>query len=563
MSVEERVSPGHSQPVWDFSGLHGFQFVGASDGAAVAEAPDDEQRRAALTLELDARAARFHQAVDSSIVLSSDGAIRWLGDSVARLAAGDDFLSPRAILLADAAMSEDAQKVALTRLELWLGATIQRLLGPLFALRSLQEGAQPLQDLAAKIAGALGVLEREPVRGVVRNLDQTARAVLRKHGVRFGSYYLYVPSTLRPAARALALQLFCIQKGDEDFAAAAQGLIPMASSGRTSAPPDARVGAETYRVGGFRRCGERVVRVDIVERLADMIRAGSVLRLVGSEAGAPAFQVTSQMTSLTGCSGDSFFSILRALSFESFTVRRSEIVWPAASAPVAAPAEAAAAEVAATDVPVDQAGHAAVESEVADQSAEAAERGTGESAPPPEEPETAAVEDTAPADEHEVATYGAGLEARADEPPETHLEEAAPAVESDVADVEPELSETAAVMEEPAAIEAAEAPPAAPDIADAEAELSEAAAAMEEPAAIQSPEAPPAETDAALSETTADIAAVAAPEAEATTQPAEDEMVIIWRFVRPAAPPRHRHARPFRHKVPAQPERGPQSPGAP
>ena len=237
-------------------------------------------------------------------------------------------------------MSADAQKLVLTRLELWVSATIQRLLGPLFSLRGMQEGSPQLQELAVKIANALGVLERQPVRNIVRGLDQNSRAVLRKHGVRFGSYYLYVPSTLRPASRALALQLWCLQKKDEEFSAAAQGLIPMASSGRTSAPPDVRVGGDTYRVGGFRSCGDRVVRVDIVERLADMIRAASTLRVVnGTPSGPAAFQVTSQMTSLTGCSGEGFASILKALGFESLTVRRGEIVWPAAAAPVAPPAE--------------------------------------------------------------------------------------------------------------------------------------------------------------------------------------------------------------------------------
>ena len=345
MSVEERSSPGNHEPVWDFSGLHGFQFVGARDASADEGAENEEQRRTALTLELDARAARFHQAVDASIVLASDGAIRWLGDPVAKLASGDDLLTPRAVPLVDEAMSEDAQKVVLARLELWLNATIQRLLGPLFALRGMQEGASHLQELAAKIANALGVLERESVRGVVRGLDQNARALLRKHGVRFGSYYLYVPTTLRPAARALALQLWCLQKGGQDFSAAAQGLIPMASSGRTSAPPDLRVGPETYRVGGFRLCGDRIVRVDIVERLADMIRAASTLRVVsGPDSGPAAFQVTSQMTSLTGCSGDGFASILKALGFESLTVARSQIVWPAAVSPVAAPEAVAGPE---------------------------------------------------------------------------------------------------------------------------------------------------------------------------------------------------------------------------
>ncbi len=279
-SVEERLPPGPSQPAPDFSSLQGFQFVGARDSASREGGTDDAQRRAALALELDARAARFHQAVDSSIVLASDGTIRWLGDSVAKLAPGQDILTPRTILLVDEAMSPEAQTLVVARLELWLNATVQRLLGPLFSLRALQEGPPQLQDLALRIANALGVLDRELVRNVVRGLDQNARGVLRKQGVRFGSFYLYVPSTLRPAARALALQLWCIQKGDEELGAAAQGLIPMASSGRTSAPPDARVSSETYRIGGFRSCGDRVVRVDIVERLADMIRAASVLRVV-------------------------------------------------------------------------------------------------------------------------------------------------------------------------------------------------------------------------------------------------------------------------------------------
>ncbi|HXZ14904.1 MAG TPA: hypothetical protein VEH77_02840 [Roseiarcus sp.] len=346
-SVEGAASADPSQPASDFSALHGFQFLGAREESPSEGAADDSRR---VALELDARAARFHQAVDSSIVVASDGTIRWLGDSVAKIAAGDDLLTPKIILLVDEAISADARATVAARLELWLKATILRLLGPLFALRVMQEGSAQLQALAVKIADALGVLERETVRGVVRGLDQNSRAILRKQGVRFGSHYLYVPSTLRPAARALALQLTCLRRGEEQFAAAAQGLIPMASSGRTSAPLDVRVSPETYRIGGFRICGDRVVRVDIVERLADMIRAASTLRIVaGQNSGAAVFQVGSQMTSLTGCSGDGFHSILRALGFESLSVARGEIAWPAPATPAAPPAESTPPDAAAAE----------------------------------------------------------------------------------------------------------------------------------------------------------------------------------------------------------------------
>jgi ATP-dependent RNA helicase SUPV3L1/SUV3 len=521
MSVEERMSPGDGQPVRDFSGLHGFQFVGArdsgpsDDGSAV----DDDQRRTALALELDTRAARFHQAVDSAIVLSSDGAIRWLGDSVAKLAAGDDMLAPRTILLVDKAMSADAQKVVQTRIELWLNATIQRLLGPLFSLRGMQEGSSQLQELAGKITSALGVLDRQPVRGVVRNLDQNSRAVLRKQGVRFGSYYLYVPSTLRPASRALALQLWCLQKGDEEISAAAQGLIPMATSGRTSAPPDVRVSSDAYRVGGFRSCGDRVVRVDIVERLADMIRAAATLRIIGgSLSGAAAFQPTSQMTSLTGCSGDGFASILKALGFESVTVPRSEVVWPAPAAPIAAAREEATAAPAA-DV----------------ESADGAHEDN------PDEPALSAEADVSPSDP-------------------------APSDMAEVLDAEASGSEAIGPSGE-----AEGAHSASEDVSTSDPAPDDAVAFLDgvasDPEALRGAERAPSDP---RQEIETGVEVPVEPHPEVAPPATGDETVTVWRFARPPAPIRHpRPSRPPRRRFPApgeprvQPQGAAEAPAAP
>ena len=49
-------------------------------------------------------------------------------------------------------------------------------------------------------------------------------------------------------------------------------LIQLASSGRTSVPVDPAFRAPLYRVVGYRVAGNRAVRVDILERLADLIR---------------------------------------------------------------------------------------------------------------------------------------------------------------------------------------------------------------------------------------------------------------------------------------------------
>ena len=49
-------------------------------------------------------------------------------------------------------------------------------------------------------------------------------------------------------------------------------IIPTVSPMRTSIPIDKETPVSLYRTSGYRVCGERAVRVDILERLADLIR---------------------------------------------------------------------------------------------------------------------------------------------------------------------------------------------------------------------------------------------------------------------------------------------------
>ena len=322
--IEGEPATAPLKRAYDFSILQGLQIVGGEPASEGAE--EEAEWAEALRLELEARATRFRQSVDSSIVLANDGVIRWLGDPIAKLARGADLLTPAAVILADSRLPEPARDIVAARLEHWLAALTRRLLGPLFALNDLQQEAEPVRDIGGKLAKALGVLERDGVRGQVKRLDQEARAALRKHGVRFGAHYVYVPTSLKPAARALALQLWSLVTPEADAEALRETLLPLAASGRTSLPVDPRISRDGYRVAGFRACGERAVRVDILERLADLIRAAFVPPNAGRSPPTPGgFAVSGQMTSLAGCSGESFFSILRSLGFESFAVKRSEV----------------------------------------------------------------------------------------------------------------------------------------------------------------------------------------------------------------------------------------------
>ena len=319
--------------------LHGFHFV-PDPQADTAEAKTLRNAASkALAGEIGARADRFAEAADTTLVLSNDGTIRWMGDPVARLEPGDRIFDPRIRILSDEHLETSAREKVETRLRAWLRAYIVRLLGPLLELETSQELTGIARGIAFQVVESLGVLERSKVLNDVRSLDQDARGALRKAGIRFGAYHLYLPALLKPAPRILAAQLWGLQNGGLDQKGIDE-IAHLAQSGRTSIPVDAEISAGLYRAAGFRICGGRAVRVDILERLADLIRPAISYR-PGITPGEPpagtadgdGFVATVAMTSLVGCAGEDFATILKSLGYSAERRAGPAITVPLVSRP--------------------------------------------------------------------------------------------------------------------------------------------------------------------------------------------------------------------------------------
>ena len=339
--------------------LDGFTFApDAAEAGSDAKALQAAAQQV-LAKEIDARAEKLGAAADEQFVLASDGTVRWTGDAVAKLVAADDALHPRLRIIADERLTGAAREKVQTRLDLWLKTHVEKLLGPMFELSKAEDVTGIARGIAFQLVEALGVLERNRIAAEMKDLDQPSRAVLRKYGVRFGAYHIYFPALLKPAARSLATLLWALKQDNVD-PTVLSGAQHLASSGRTSFPVDKALPRDAYRVLGYRQCGERAVRVDILERLADLIRPALAWR-ENSAGEKPAgafdgrgFVVTQAMTSLTGSAGEDFASILRALGY------RMERRPPLPPKPVVeAPAEAVAAEAApvepATETPAEAA----------------------------------------------------------------------------------------------------------------------------------------------------------------------------------------------------------------
>jgi ATP-dependent RNA helicase SUPV3L1/SUV3 len=301
--------------------LDGFVFVAdAASGGSEAKALQNAAQKA-LAGEIAARAARLSEAADNQFVLSVDGTLRWVGAAVGKLVAGEEILRPRIRIIADEHLTGAPRDAVEIRLNTWLKSHIEKLLGPLAELAAATDITGIARGVAFQLVEALGVLERTRVAEEVKTLDQPARASLRKYGVRFGAYHVYVPALLKPAPRALAAQLWAL-RNDRSESKVVDDLLQLAASGRTSMATDPTIDAALYRTAGYRACGARAVRVDILERLADLIRPALAWREGTSPGAKPAaaiaggsFIVSNPMTSLTGASGEEFASILRALGY--------------------------------------------------------------------------------------------------------------------------------------------------------------------------------------------------------------------------------------------------------
>ncbi len=217
--------------------LDGFTFaVDATAGGSEAKALQ-AAARSVLAGEIDARATKLSQAPERDVLLASDGVLRWIGAPVGRLIAGEDVLRPRVRVIADEQLTGASREAVQGRLDLWVKSHIERVLQPLFALAAADDVTGIARGIAFQLIEALGVLERQRVAEEVKGLDQPSRAVLRKYGVRFGAYHLYIPTLLKPGPRGLAAQLWALKHESPEMTGLDE-LQRLAASGRTSIPVD-------------------------------------------------------------------------------------------------------------------------------------------------------------------------------------------------------------------------------------------------------------------------------------------------------------------------------------
>ncbi|MGR3493010.1 MAG: disulfide oxidoreductase, partial [Shimia sp.] len=279
---------------------------------------------------------RMYNAADTEFDFTEQGGLMWGEHAVGKLVAGSEALKPRVQAFVDTeAGPEVAQKVE-RRLQHFIDRKIAALFEPLFKMQDDEALAGLAKGFAFRVVEALGILPRAEVADDVKALDQQMRGALRKHGIRFGQYTIFQHLLLKPAPTRLRLVLLSLAKGEQEFPEAPPpGLVTI--------PVPQGVADWVPTACGFRVAGERAIRIDMLERLADMIRAQDTRS---------GFEATPDMLSITGMTLDQFADLMSGLGYKAEKGERVKEAKPIVAPPSSeGTADTVAPEVTAQETP--------------------------------------------------------------------------------------------------------------------------------------------------------------------------------------------------------------------
>ncbi|WP_229836310.1 helicase-related protein [Thalassobaculum fulvum] len=272
--------------------LEGLSFVPEATDAADAKAVLATARRV-LPAEIARRVARIEACDDAAIALDDRGRFLWEGSAFARLVAGDAVWRPEIRISRNELLEPPLRDRLLARARAWFESH-QEAVAPRLVQLQRADLDGPARGIAFQVLEGLGGASAPAVETLVKDLDDDGRKTLARVGIRLGTESLYVPELLKPRAVRLRSLLWSAASGRyPEEGPPPEGRVQVVRAEATPAAYDAAL--------GYARLGGRAVRVDMVERLAALVRRA------GREG---PFAITPEMLSLAGVDAETFGRML-------------------------------------------------------------------------------------------------------------------------------------------------------------------------------------------------------------------------------------------------------------
>ena len=294
------------------------QFVGRLEGFRFhhdENASGDEAKTvkaaavASLAPEFHLRADRLYNAPDAEMDFTEQGGLMWGTQAVGKLVAGDDPLKPQVRAFVDEEAGADVAEKVQRRLQHFIDRKVAALFEPLMNIQRDETMTGTARGFGFRMVEAMGIIDRRDVMAEVKELDQDARGLLRKHGIRFGQFTVFMPLLLKPAPTRLRLVLWSLAKGFDEFPESPPpGLVTI--------PAVTGITQNVYLMSGYKSAGDRAIRIDMLERLADLLRGQDTRG---------GFEATPDMLSITGMTLEQFANLMAGLGYKGERGEREKV----------------------------------------------------------------------------------------------------------------------------------------------------------------------------------------------------------------------------------------------
>jgi len=246
---------------------------------------------------------RIQQIMKTGLIeLKEDFKIYWGKFPIAKLSPGKNYLKPEINLIIDDMIeSHDKNEFSLYILN-WLNKKIKEDLQSLIDLKNINLSNPTIRALAYQLYENNGVLKREKVTEYLSNLGQEERKILRKIGVKFGRYHVFLFKLFKPSAVSLRIALW------KNYHQKFFNLKPP-KFGLNFIDGNSENNQNFMLLCGFEKFGNYFVRIDILERLFIIIMNSSDKNEI---------KLTSEMLNLLGCNKENFLKLIEKMSYKSF-----------------------------------------------------------------------------------------------------------------------------------------------------------------------------------------------------------------------------------------------------
>ena len=230
--------------------------------------------------------------------LKKDKNIYWKEKIIGKIYPGKNYLNPDVKILVDESVElQDQQRIS-SSLSNWLKLEKQNLLQDLIKIENSQYENRFIRGLCYQLFENNGVLKRENVNEIVKQINKEDRSILRKLGIKIGRYHIYQPRMVKPAAVIFKTILWNCFHNLSNNKSPAFGLNFVKNFTNQD--------KEYLLICGFETFDNYIIRIDILERLFLKIISLSKNGL---------FELTSDILNLLGSTKEDFKELMKKMNY--------------------------------------------------------------------------------------------------------------------------------------------------------------------------------------------------------------------------------------------------------